>query len=60
MRRGNTGIGTSKHRKSGHVGKSPRFRHGMKRDAEDRSIKRKSRPLKYNSVADALKARNGT
>jgi hypothetical protein len=31
----------------------------MKRDAEGEAIKRKSRPLKYKSVADALKARNG-
>lgn len=34
MHTGNKGIGTSKHRKSGHSGKSPKARQQAKREAE--------------------------
>lgn len=56
MIRGRGGMGIAKHRKSGHPGKSPKLRHGMRRDAEanDRPARRTTTEW-AKSVREALR-----
>jgi len=59
MERGNGGMGMHKHGICGvrqGSGKSPKFRHYMKREAEKYEAKSKSLKLKFGSVSDALAA----
>ena len=54
MASGKTGLGTAKHRKSGNAGRSPKYRHQMKREAEQNEVK--ARPdYDCESVEELLK-----
>ncbi len=53
--KGRSGIGSHKHGVSGHTGKSPKFRHGLKREAEKNERKKKKSINMYSSVTEALK-----
>ncbi len=50
------GIGMKKHGVSGHSGKSPKFRHAMKREAEKRE-KKAPAPLPYRTASEAINSR---
>lgn len=45
----------SKHGKCGHATKSPKFRHAMKREAENAEAKRKTLPLTHQTVKELFK-----
>jgi hypothetical protein len=48
-------MGAHKHGISGKAGKSPRFRHAMKREAEAQLVKRRKTATKWvSSVTEAL------
>lgn len=52
---GKNGMGIQKHYKSGNSGKSPKFRHRMKMEAERSEVKSKPSSCKYNSVSELFK-----
>jgi hypothetical protein len=56
MIKGRSGMGSQKHGRSGHSGKSPKFRHATKMEAEHNEIRDKSRIKDpKNSVAELFK-----
>lgn len=56
MHTGNKGTGTSKHRKSGHSGKSPKARHQTKREAEaDVRVDKSRIKQPFNSVNELFR-----
>ena len=55
--KGREPMGSRKHGKSGHAGKSPRFRFHARMEAERDVRKPKALPLTHKSVAEALKAK---
>ncbi len=53
-KKGQLGIGSHKHGTSGHPGKSPKMRYAMKREAESRVIKDRSRIVDPSSSVKEL------
>ena len=54
---GNSGMGSTKHGKSGFCTKSPKFRFHAKLEAERNEVKSKPTTCKYDSVSDLLKSK---
>ena len=52
---GNSGIGSTKHGKSGFCTKSPKLRFHMKMEAEKTEVKSKPSTCVYNSVSELFK-----
>lgn len=55
--KGREAMGSRKHGKSGHCGKSPKLRHHLRREAERNERRSKAPKLEYTNVSDLMKDR---